>query len=132
MLFAISQSPLRPLAVDCIVQLRDEDHAETFQHDKHQKISEITSAFNVESQMWRHHEEIGRSSAERDAKKARTDPADQRCDDNCWPERNKRDANNPRIDREPQHSRNPDRHESKGIASGFSRPQCRDVYVELR
>jgi hypothetical protein len=66
--------------------------------------------------MWPYHEEIARSSAEHDAEKARTDPADQRCYYNGWPERNERDADNKWIDRKPQHSRNPDRHESKGIA----------------
>jgi hypothetical protein len=76
-----------------------------------------------------YHEEIGRSNAERDAKKARTDPADQRSDDNCWPERNERDANNIWVDREPQHSRKPNRHESEGIASEGSRPQRGDVDV---
>jgi len=82
--------------------------------------------------MWRYHKKNGRSSAEHDAKKARTDPADQRCNDKCWPERNEWDANNPWIDPEPQRSRNPNGYESKGIASESSGPQRGDIDVKVR
>jgi hypothetical protein len=44
--------------------------------------------FNVERPAWLRHEESGRSSAEHGAKKARTKPANQRCDCNCGKERN--------------------------------------------
>jgi hypothetical protein len=132
MLFALPQGALRSLAVDRIVQLGDKDHGETCQREKQQEIREISSVFNVERQMWPYYEEVGRKSAERDANKASADAADQRRDDNCWPERNERDRNNIWIDREPQHSRKPNGRESKEIASKGSRPQRRNIDVKLR
>jgi hypothetical protein len=86
----------------------------------------------LERQMWPYHEENGRSSTEYDAKKAGTDAADQRRNDKCWPERNERNANNIRIDRKPQHGRNPNRRQSKGIASDSPRPERGDINVKVR
>jgi hypothetical protein len=62
----------------------------------------LTGFFDDESPARREHEEIDRSGTEHGGQEARTEPADQRCDDNGRPECDELGTFKIRIERKPQ------------------------------
>jgi hypothetical protein len=118
------------LALDCKAHPANEHRAVSCQRAKQQEVRDISWVFNVERRAWLEHEEVGRSSAENGAKKARTEPADQRSDYNCGKERNELGAHNIWIDAEPQRRSSPGGHESEGGGSDSSRPQRGDIDIK--
>jgi hypothetical protein len=63
-------------------------------------------------------------------KKARAEPADQRCDYNCGKESNKLGAQKKWIESDPQRRGDPNGHDGKGVGSDSSRPQRGDIDVK--
>jgi hypothetical protein len=62
-------------------------------------------------------------------KKARTEPADHRCDYNGGKERNELGAHKKWIESDPQRRGNHYGHESEGVGAASSRPQRGDIDV---
>jgi hypothetical protein len=115
----LAQVPLRLLALDANAHPGNEDHAVGCQRAKQEQVRQSSRVVKVERKRkaWCQHEEIGRSSAEYCAEKARTEPADQRCDYNCGKERNELRAHEIWIDSEPHRRGNPNGHDGKGVGA---------------
>jgi hypothetical protein len=108
------------LVLDYHAHPANEDHAVECQRAKQQQVRHISWVFNAERPAWRKHEEIGRSSAEHRAKKARIEPADQRCDYNGGEEGNELGAHNIWINNQPQRRGNTNGHDGKRVSAPSS------------